>query len=352
MEIPVDELPQPSRQPCGVASHEAVHDALLTLSDADRQILHLFFWQQMPQAEIARQLGIPLGTVKSRIHTAKEHFKKVFPVSQGAKGETVMKCKLPATMPACRIEPSQLPPFAVRCEEAMGWLIIPREGERISWGLYEHPGGRRTEYCEIQAVGKAEVHGVIGVELLACQFDAADYYRTGREKKTERRLVAQLTETHGRFLAESHLENGVRKCYTFLDGDPFLRNWGYGEENCGWELNLCEKGILCRNGNQITGGRSGQTTDVVGRCTVTLNGRAYDTICLMNVECFEDSIVSEQYVDRNGRTVLWRRFNHDRWAFGRYGKTWTEMLPQNERLLVNGEIYVHWYDCVSDYVFG
>ena len=29
----------------------------------------------------------------------------------------------------------------------------------------------------------------------------------------------------------------------------------------------------------------------------------------------------------------------------------SEILPENERLTVNGETYVHWYDCVSDYIF-
>ena len=45
-----------------------------------------------------------------------------------------------------------------------------------------------------------------------------------------------------------------------------------------------------------------------------------------------------------------RRFNKNDWAYKRYGKLWTEMLPENERLTVNGETYVHWYDCVSDYI--
>jgi len=61
--------------------------------------------------------------------------------------------------------------------------------------------------------------------------------------------------------------------------------------------------------------------------------------------------VTEQYLDVNGRTVLWRRFNRDNWAFCRYGRLWSEMLPENDRLTVNGETYVHWYDCVSDYIF-
>ncbi len=58
----------------------------------------------------------------------------------------------------------------------------------------------------------------------------------------------------------------------------------------------------------------------------------------------------EYYLDKNGRTVLWRRFNKDDWALERYGKKWTKALPDNERITVNREVYVHWYDCITDFV--
>ena len=61
-------------------------------------------------------------------------------------------------------------------------------------------------------------------------------------------------------------------------------------------------------------------------------------------------MLCEHYIDKNGRTILWRRFNKNDWANKRYKKLWTEMLPENERLIVNGEIYVHWYDCITDYI--
>ena len=64
----------------------------------------------------------------------------------------------------------------------------------------------------------------------------------------------------------------------------------------------------------------------------------------------ENGVVTEQYIDQNGHTVLWRRFNRNDWANKRYGKLWTEMFPDNERITVNGEIYVHWYDCITDYI--
>ena len=79
-----------------------------------------------------------------------------------------------------------------------------------------------------------------------------------------------------------------------------------------------------------------------------MNGKEFDTICL--VEHFDNGVLTETYIDKNGKTVLWRRFNKNDWANNRYGKLWTEILPDNEKLIVNGEIYVHWYDCITDYV--
>lgn len=71
----------------------------------------------------------------------------------------------------------------------------------------------------------------------------------------------------------------------------------------------------------------------------------------MDVNCFNDAVASEQFIDQNGRTVLWRRFNRDDWAIDHFGgKLWSEKLPDNERLIINGETYVHWYDCMTDYV--
>ena len=78
---------------------------------------------------------------------------------------------------------------------------------------------------------------------------------------------------------------------------------------------------------------------------------AFDTVCVMELGHFNNAIAIEQYVDENGRTILWRRFNRDDWAIKRYKKKWSEQLPNNEQLIINGETYVHWYDCITDYIF-
>ncbi len=351
LEIPLDALDVQTLTDSrfGPAENTAVLDTLERLGTKDKQILYLYFWKEMPQADIAKQLSLPLGTVKSRLHTAKQNFKKNYPHHSVKKGDDTMT-KLPEIMPVYQITPSNLPPFSAKWEELQGWLLVPRLGEKLSWGLYEAANGRRTEYTEMQVLGKAEVHGIEGVEISAVQYDAEDYYRTGSVDKMERRFIAQLTDTHCRYLAESHTENGVRKFYTFLDGDVFLNNWGFGEDNCGNETNLMQKGLLQRSGNAVTGHTEKETVDIVGRYTVTIGGKAYDTVCVMDIQCFNDGVASEQYIDRNGRTVLWRRFNRDDWAFDRYKQLWSEKLPDNERITVNGTTYVHWYDCLSDYI--
>ena len=353
MEISIEELSQQelSAGRLGISVVHTVRETLDRLGDKDKQILYLYFWKELPQTEIAKLLDIPVGTVKSRLFTAKQHFKNKYPYqTQKPKGEPTMQ-KLPEYIPDYTIERLEAEPFSVRWEELQGWLIVPRVGQKLTWGMYDFPERKRTEYTEMDVIGKAEVHGIEGVEVVAMQFDPADYYRTGALDRVERRFVAQLTDTHSRYLAETHMEDGVRKCYTFLDGEAFLNNWGFGEDNCGNEVDLHPKGLLHREGNCVVGTIPREVVDVVGRYRVTIAGKSYDTVCVMDIECFNDAVASEQYVDQNGRTVLWRRFNRDDWAIDRFGgKPWSEKFPDNERLTINGETYVHWYDCISDYI--
>ena len=89
---------------------------------------------------------------------------------------------------------------------------------------------------------------------------------------------------------------------------------------------------------------------MVGRYTVVIGGKSYDTICVMDVETYDDN-ASEQYIDCHGRTILWRRFNPDDWHMAHYGgRCWSEMLPDSERITINGRTFVHWYDCITSYI--
>ncbi len=334
----------------GPSESTVLGDAVERLASREQQILFLYYWKGLPQRDIAARLGIPLGTVKSRLFTAKENLRRqLSPGSAPMKGETTMH-DLPKILPPYTITPMADAPFPVRWEELDSWMLVPRLGEHIRWGLYDRPTGERTELTEMRVTGRAEIHGIEGVEIEVTQHDTQDYFRTGREEVIHRSFVAQLTDTHCRFLAECHQENGVKKLFTFLDGDAFLGNWGYGEDNCGHEVEIAPKGLIRRAGSVVTGPAQKDTIDIVDRCTVEIGGKTYDTVRVMNLLTFDDAIATEAYLDRSGRTVLWRRFNRDDWAFARYGKKWSEQLPHSERITVNGETYVHWYDCISDYI--
>lgn len=348
-EIPIDELTEKelSGSRHGVSEIYIVRDTFNLLGDRDKQILYLYFWKELPQAEIARQLNIPVGTVKSRLHTAKQNFKDKYPYrTHISKGENSMK-RLPEFIPEYKIEASVKSPFAVKWEELMGWFLVPKLGEKLSWGMYDIPSRKCSHIYDMKVTGKAKVHGIEGVELTAREASYSD-----KTDVIERTFVAQLTDTHCRYLATLRNDGDVRNYITFLDGDEFMPNWGFGEDNCGNETNLSQKGDIHREGSVITSADKEFLLDIVGRYALTINGKSYDTVCVMDIETYNCGVISEQFLDRNGKTILWRRFNRDDWAIDHYKKRWSEQLPENERLTVNGVTYVHWYDCIMDYIFS
>lgn len=355
MEIPLEDLNEAAfaKSLYGIKKNNAVKDTLELLGDKEKQIIYLYYFKELPQEEIAKRLNLPLGTVKSRLHYAKKSFKENYPYFSQAKGEKTMNTNtaiMPEIMPEYTITKSDKEPFPVKWEEIMGWFIVPRLGEKIKWAMYDFPERKRTEQCVMEVVGKAEVHGIEGVEISSVEYNPMECNSAGGQNKVERRFVAQLTDTHCRLLAESHTENGIKKYFTFLDDSDFLDNWGFGKENCGNDIHIAPKYDIIREGNVITAAEKEFLIDVTGRYTVKIAGREYDTVCVTDCYTYIEGAMSEQFIDKNGKTVLWRRFNRNDWAIDRYGSKWTEILPDNERLTVNGETYVHWYDCITDYI--
>jgi RNA polymerase sigma-70 factor, ECF subfamily len=70
IEFQVDESPQPDSQLAAAQSEQQVRDALSQLSSEQMRVVELSFFEEKAHAEIAELLGIPLGTVKSRLRLA------------------------------------------------------------------------------------------------------------------------------------------------------------------------------------------------------------------------------------------------------------------------------------------
>ena len=65
-----DESPDPEARLFGLECERGVRAALATLPPEQQQVLRLSFYEEHPHATIAAELGIPLGTVKSRVRLA------------------------------------------------------------------------------------------------------------------------------------------------------------------------------------------------------------------------------------------------------------------------------------------
>ena len=73
--VDAEALPTPEPEPESLAIVEAereqVRMALARLRPAHREVLDLNFMQELPYRDIAAVLGVPIGTVMSRLHHAK-----------------------------------------------------------------------------------------------------------------------------------------------------------------------------------------------------------------------------------------------------------------------------------------
>lgn len=322
----------------GTTVSSVVRETLELLGDKEKQILYLYYFKELPQDQIAERLGLPIGTVKSRLHYARQSFKEKYPYKPNLKGEKAMK-KFPEYMPDYTIKARSEAPFEVIHRELPGMFIIPAENEAVSFAMYDFPGRRLSVRYDLKVTGKVNIHGIEGVEIRSlCQEE---------NEKTESMIFAQLTHTHCRYLGGENVVDGCRKIITFLDED-FEDAYGIGERNCGFPVKRKSEGRIIQRENELLYEDQGDISDVAGRFTVVLAGKEYDTVRLIDLQESNGVMLCEYYLDRAGRTVLWRRFNSNRWAFERHGKIWTEMLPDNERLTVNGETFVHWYDCITD----
>ena len=71
---------RPASRPAGASEPEArrlVKEALNTLSEGQRCVIELAYFHGLSQSEIAAQLSIPLGTVKTRTLAAMQRLRRI-----------------------------------------------------------------------------------------------------------------------------------------------------------------------------------------------------------------------------------------------------------------------------------
>lgn len=313
-------LPEDYDTPAYGAAHSPVRETLAALQPRHRALLERAYLHGCSLRDIACESGLPLGTVKSRLHTAREAFRQEY-----EKGEMTMKKTFPETMPALSIAPSKLPVFSVDCLELGGWFFRAKEGEDCEWAEYDMPGldGRAaselTNLHRVKHTGKTNVHGVEGLA-----FETEDHYLPDNIT-IKRWFAVQRTESHVRWIAEAHEKDGAIALSTFLD-DDFLRNWGSGEDNIGDRIHR-------------------PATCFDGRFTVRIGGAAHDTVRLRKFGNRFPTL-QHRYLNAEGRTVLFQEFAPREVLLARE----YTLDERAETLEHEGKVYLHWFDCIERFV--
>jgi RNA polymerase sigma-70 factor (ECF subfamily) len=65
-----DETLREAQQPPGVGAGDTMRERVLALPDRLREVLVLRYYEDLGEEEMARMLGVPRGTIKSRLHAA------------------------------------------------------------------------------------------------------------------------------------------------------------------------------------------------------------------------------------------------------------------------------------------
>lgn len=82
----ISEIPKPEVG-IGTDIKLSLRQALARLAESDRLMLTLFYVDGLRGTEIAAALGIPLGTVKSRLFTARQKLKTIYEAKTGEQND-------------------------------------------------------------------------------------------------------------------------------------------------------------------------------------------------------------------------------------------------------------------------
>jgi RNA polymerase sigma-70 factor, ECF subfamily len=72
----VEQLASPGEGEAALPDRLEIVDLLATLRPADRQLVWLRYFEDITQANMARRLGVPEGTVKVRLHRVRKHLRR------------------------------------------------------------------------------------------------------------------------------------------------------------------------------------------------------------------------------------------------------------------------------------
>lgn len=329
-------------------------DILAALPDDARTILVLYYVEEQSQADIAARLNIPVGTVKSRLHYARERFRAACPPhirSMYEKKGSIMNMKektidytagFSPELPELVITKKDTPFFEVK---DIG-VIVPEVGNRSYEGTYRYPAKNLTLVSHYRAERLCCIHDADGVKVCEDMYSPKmDYYT--RNAQTS---FVQMTDEYRRYLGFMYGDDYIPEhettyedtlvLHTFLDegynrmvnaedpvrGNPLVireRPAQYDGEKI-----LLEKPFF-RYTTGVYDVKIGETVSEAVGVIEVMNGYATET-----------------FITRDDRRILLRWY--ETWESicmnCNYSDEYRESLGGNRRRTINGEEYIHLED--------
>ncbi len=348
-----------------VRRSEAAAEAIQSLDrapEAQREAARLFYLDGFTIDEIASRRSRPVGSIKRYLHDARVHMRRELGVPEPLSKEHPMSRHKAGTMhqpfptrcPDIVTEPSDEAVFAVDSPEMRWWFVALEVGSQSMWASYDPPTEsdrgvewRLTGISDMAVTRKARIHDLDCVEVIG------DYWEPDSGWKPSQYVYYQrLTDDSVEVVAGGYVDSdGTLNLLTYLDAE-FEKRWG----PTAVKRRMMDARSLRQNDDGSYEVAPPEPGEVIGAGAYTVAVGDKTETCLRVFDLHgdepEDTLLMEGFVTRDGRAMLSRRYNGVEWQSERRGYRWDERYPDNERLVINGVTYVHWYDCIPGWPLG
>ena len=174
--------------------------------------------------------------------------------------------------------------------------------------------------------------------------ETVDGLLIARSADRHTKVWGRLTDTEVEWLGVERLApDGTRKLDTFLD-DGFELDWGA----CPRHVEAGEWLVEEPNGS-LKRRPASPAVFADGVFAVRVGSRTFNCtrVVEMEKEATELDVIVIAYVDNGGRTVLFRRYDGDRRVPHDGSPPRRDLLPDADRLVIDGMTFVHSYDYLT-----
>lgn len=353
-ETPLDLMQAPAEEHRSSIAEE-IKAAVSELPERLREPLLMYYVDGYAGREIASFLEIPAGTIRAQLTEARKLLRKeLLPMLRRTLKDMVPESEVNRLLARLQALPKMQPDLKIVEVNAplpdpdyleAHWFFVPLEedGEVVS-GWYDWPERKLADHEFGRTLGKVTMAGKECWEVIGSGSPTSklgNYRMMYWEIKADELELVAVGNAHDEDL--------------MFSSDP---NWGWSDLPPVWPRYPARLPLLDRVGDDEFV-YSGQNTVVpVGAYDVSVNETEYR--CLRVIQVPDNGALVEAYVNAEGRTILWRRYNAaPQWSKERLrgpyqpaGAVERLMDLGNHRLVFNGIEFYHWYDCMTDTVLN